>query len=86
MADRLRLKQVILNLGRNSTKFVESGFIRLKAEEVDGRIKIFVEDSGSGIPMEKRERLFAKFQESLDLLSQGTVRVDFLIRWKRCDS
>jgi len=86
MADRLRLKQVILNLGRNSTTFVESGFIRLKAEEVDGRIKIYVEDSGSGIPMEKRERLYAKFQESLDLLSQGTVRVDFLIRWKRCDS
>lgn len=72
MADPLRLKQVILNLGRNSSKFIEKGFIRLKAEEVDGNVKLYVDDSGSGIPPEKRERLFDKFQESLDLLSQGT--------------
>ena len=74
MADPLRLKQVILNLGRNSSKFIDEGFIRLKAEEVDGNVKLYVDDSGSGIPPEKRDRLFAKFQESLDLLSQGTVR------------
>ncbi|CAJ1953590.1 unnamed protein product [Cylindrotheca closterium] len=71
-ADPLRLKQVILNLGRNSSKFIEEGFIRIKAEEVDGNVKLFVDDSGSGIPPEKRDSLFAKFQESLDVLSQGT--------------
>ena len=119
--DVLRLKQVVLNLGRNSVKFIHEGFIRLKAEVVEveceidslpsnfrdefescqlhdndiesgddstseshgieGRsitiktVRISIEDSGSGIPMEKRERLFAKYQESLDLLSQGTVRI-----------
>jgi signal transduction histidine kinase len=72
--DSLRLKQVVLNLGRNSTKFIQEGFIRLKAEEVNGSVKIYVDDSGCGIPLEKRELLFAKFQESLDVLSQGTVR------------
>jgi signal transduction histidine kinase len=72
-ADPLRLKQVILNLGRNSSKFIEEGFIRIKAEEVDGNVKLYVDDSGSGIPPEKRDRIFAKFQESLDVLSQGTV-------------
>lgn len=71
-ADPLRLKQVILNLGRNSSKFIEEGFIRLKAEEVDNNVRLFVDDSGSGIPKGKRDRLFAKFQESLDVLSQGT--------------
>ncbi|KAL3938919.1 MAG: hypothetical protein SGBAC_006262 [Bacillariaceae sp.] len=71
-ADPLRLKQVLLNLGRNSSKFIEEGFIRLKAEEKDGNVKLFVDDSGSGIPKDKRDRLFAKFQESLDVLSQGT--------------
>ena len=75
-ADPLRLKQVILNLGRNSSKFIEEGFIRLKAEENDNNVRLFVDDSGSGIPPEKRDRLFAKFQESLDVLSQGTVSVD----------
>ena len=73
MTDRLRLKQVCLNLGRNSVKFIDKGFIRLKAEIVDEEILLYIEDSGTGIPLEKREILFSKFQESLDSLSQGTV-------------
>ena len=75
-SDRLRLKQTILNLGRNSAKFVEEGFIRLRALVVDDHVQLYVEDSGCGIPQEKRGRLFQKYQESLDLLSQGTVRED----------
>jgi signal transduction histidine kinase len=75
VSDSLRLKQIILNLGRNSQKFVRKGFIRLRAEEVDGCVRLLVDDSGSGIPLEKRERMFSKFQESLDLLNQGTVRI-----------
>jgi signal transduction histidine kinase len=73
--DCLRLKQIMLNLGRNSSKFVNEGFIRLRGEVIDGQVRLSVEDSGSGIPLEKRVRLFAKFQESLDVLSQGTVRI-----------
>ena len=72
MTDRLRLKQIVLNLGRNSAKFVESGFVRLKAEVIDDRVTLSVEDSGPGIPEEKRRNLYARFQESLDALNQGT--------------
>jgi CheY-like chemotaxis protein len=72
MTDGLRLKQIVLNLGRNAVKFVEKGFLRLRAELVDGMVQLFVEDSGPGIPVEKRDRLFSKFQESLDSLNQGT--------------
>jgi signal transduction histidine kinase len=75
VSDCLRLRQIILNLGRNSQKFVTKGFIRLCAEEVDGCVRLLVDDSGSGIPLEKRERMYSKFQESLDLLNQGTVRI-----------
>ena len=71
--DRLRLKQIVLNLARNSAKFVTKGFVRLRAENVgDGNLYIYVEDSGPGIPEEKKDELFGKFQESLDALSQGT--------------
>jgi CheY-like chemotaxis protein len=70
--DRLRLKQIVLNLGRNAAKFVEKGFVRLRADVVDGMVQVYVEDSGPGIPLEKRQRLFRKFQESLDSLNQGT--------------
>lgn len=70
--DRMRLKQIALNLSANSTKFVQKGYIRLRATTVDGSVELSVEDSGPGIPLEKRNRLFAKFQESLDSLNQGT--------------
>jgi signal transduction histidine kinase len=70
--DCLRLKQIMLNLGRNSTKFVQSGFIRFRVAVVDGLVELYVEDSGPGIPMEKRGALFEKYQNSLDPLSQGT--------------
>lgn len=73
MADRLRLKQVMLNLGRNSSKLVDDGFIRLSAKPCDDNlVQIAVEDSGPGIPEEKKKLLFQKYQESLDILSQGT--------------
>jgi signal transduction histidine kinase len=77
-ADRLRLKQVLLNLGRNSAKFVEDGFVKLRTEiDPCGMVQLLVEDSGPGIPPEKRDQLFNKYQESLDRLSQGTVRMIF---------
>mmetsp|Transcript_13126 Transcript_13126/g.21759 ORF Transcript_13126/g.21759 Transcript_13126/m.21759 type:complete len:806 (+) Transcript_13126:126-2543(+) len=72
MGDRMRLKQIILNLSSNSTKFVQEGYIRLRAEVANDKILLHVEDSGPGIPPDKRNRLFAKFQESLDSLNQGT--------------
>lgn len=79
VTDCLRLKQIILNLGRNSSKFVHHGFIRLCGAVVDGKVQLAVEDSGPGIPLEKQKRLFLKFQESLDVLSQGTVRSSWFV-------
>lgn len=65
-------------MAANSKKFVQTGYIRLVVQVLpkdvgsEGGIRIAVEDSGPGIPEEKHEQLFQKFQESLDLLSQGT--------------
>ena len=70
--DRLRLTQVVLNLARNSGKFVSKGFVRLTAQVKDGQVQLSVEDSGPGVPVDKHDMLFARFQESLDLLNQGT--------------
>ena len=74
MTDPLRLKQVLLNLTRNAVKFVEKGFVRCgaKVNVDDGLVEIYVDDSGPGIPSEKRGQVFGKFQESLDSLQQGT--------------
>jgi signal transduction histidine kinase len=71
--DRMRLKQIFLNLAANASKFVDSGYIRLRAEVLNNNVHVHVEDSGSGIPIAKRKLLFAKFQESLDMLNQVRV-------------
>uniref|UniRef100_A0A7S3L3M9 histidine kinase n=1 Tax=Amphora coffeiformis TaxID=265554 RepID=A0A7S3L3M9_9STRA len=71
--DRMRLKQVVLNLASNAAKFVDKGFIRLSAKVLSSKaVVIAVEDSGPGIPEEKVTDLFARFQLSLDVLNQGT--------------
>lgn len=45
----------------------------MRADVVDNdQVRIYVEDSGPGIPPQKQKELFTKYQESLDLLSQGT--------------
>lgn len=72
LSDRLRLKQIVLNLAVNSKKFIQKGFIRMRATVVEGQVEVSVEDTGPGIPKDKRLRLFSRFQESLDSLSQGT--------------
>lgn len=73
MTDRLRLQQIILNLGRNAAKFVTTGFVRFRATMAEEQqLTISVEDSGPGIPESKQDLLFSKFQESLDSLNQGT--------------
>lgn len=72
VTDRIRLKQIVLNLANNSCKFVQKGYIRIGATVMGNNVRVFVEDSGPGIPMEKRDKLFDKFQSSLDSLSQGT--------------
>ena len=45
---------------------------------MDGHVQLLVEDSGSGIPKEKRELLFSRYNERLDVLSQGTVSYSLL--------
>lgn len=61
-------------------KFVQHGFIRLRAEIIEGTVNLCVEDSGPGIPEEKRAKIFSKFQESLDVLNQVSFSI-YLLLW-----
>ncbi|MCM8539729.1 MAG: ATP-binding protein [Lentisphaeraceae bacterium] len=79
MADFLFIKQVLINLIKNSIKFTYKGFIRVKlslVEEESSRllVRIEVEDSGIGIPKEKLNVIFEKYhQECSDKMKkQGT--------------
>jgi signal transduction histidine kinase/CheY-like chemotaxis protein len=64
LADRQRLKQVLLNLLSNAVKFNrQEGTVSLSCQEAPGaRVRIGVQDTGPGIPPERMERLFVPFE------------------------
>ncbi|MBI5173548.1 MAG: HAMP domain-containing histidine kinase [Candidatus Melainabacteria bacterium] len=63
-ADRSRLGQILQNLLSNAIKFSPSGSKVLISEEICGDfVKIKIDDSGPGIPENKRFVVFEKFQQ-----------------------
>jgi signal transduction histidine kinase len=63
MADRTRLRQVMINLVNNAMKFTEKGEIRLRAFHHDDLITVRVRDTGVGIPPDKLEVIFQEFTQ-----------------------
>ena len=68
-ADPVRLRQVLLNLLSNASKFTESGHILLGAEVGPPHLHIWVEDTGVGIAPDQQERVFEPF-----VIAEGDAR------------
>ncbi|MEO1132620.1 MAG: ATP-binding protein [Cyanobacteria bacterium J06639_1] len=64
MGNRQRLMQILLNLVGNAIKFTPSGYIRVRADIVDGMVRVSVKDTGIGISLEKQARLFQPFTQA----------------------
>lgn len=63
MADRQRVKQVLLNLLSNAIKYNRPrGSVELEVETEDGHVTINVVDTGMGIPRDKMAALFKPFE------------------------
>ena len=62
-ADKMRLKQVLLNLVSNAIKYNrEGGRVTMSCEETgEGLLRISVSDTGLGIPVEHMGELFEPF-------------------------
>ncbi len=69
--DKNRLKQIGNNFLTNAIKYTSKGYIKMGYIYINGGIKIYVEDTGIGIPINKRDKVFARF-EKLDDFAQGT--------------
>lgn len=77
--DRNKLEQVFYNLISNAFKYTpKKGTIALNIREIDSQISIEVDDSGIGIPLQYREKVFDRFFEiersksTHDNVAQGT--------------
>jgi len=70
VGDRLRLLQILLNVGGNAVKFTEQGHVLFRVERLSPSVpgetvtlSIRVEDTGIGMSAEQQSRLFQSFQQ-----------------------
>ena len=69
VGDPTRLRQVIINLVGNATKFTERGEVSLKVE-VDQRtehsvfLRFSISDTGIGVPIDKQQAIFEAFSQA----------------------
>ncbi len=60
-ADKNRLIQILINLVDNALKFTESGGVTFGVDEQNGKVFLFVEDTGIGVPLKHLSRLGERF-------------------------
>lgn len=67
ISDPTRIQQILRNLIENAIKFTETGFIEVGLQPYTYRsksyIKIYVKDSGMGIPTKKQHEIFKAFKK-----------------------
>ena len=74
MGNEAYLTQCVSNILGNAAKFVAPGVkpvVRVRAEEAEGRVKLWFTDNGVGIKEEDFKRIFEIFQR-LDRVHEGT--------------
>ena len=67
VADKDRLKQVIVNVLSNAIRYTgPGGAIAIRCEDFPGRILVHIQDRGPGIPADDQNRVFEKFFRRTD--------------------
>ncbi len=69
--DAARIKQVLLNLIHNATKFTAAGEIALMVTLSNSEVTIIIRDTGLEIPIEEQELIFDEFHTSQRAAARG---------------
>ncbi len=64
IADRARVKQILINLAGNAMKFTRNGSIEMGYVVYEDDLLFFVQDTGTGIEEEKQHVVFDRFMQS----------------------
>ena len=71
--DKLRLKQVLMNLMSNALKFTEEGSVEFGFNVEQNHVSIYVKDTGIGIPLKMQQQIFERFSQVYEKAKpQGT--------------
>lgn len=62
--DRLRIRQVLLNLLTNASRHTKQGWIEIEAVRQDNQVVINVKDTGPGIPPANLDKIFEEFRST----------------------
>ena len=62
LSDKERILQIGNNLLSNAMKFTDSGSVSLTTDYDNGILKLFVEDTGTGMTEEEQQRVFVAFE------------------------
>jgi signal transduction histidine kinase len=69
-ADPGRLREVLTNLVSNAIKFTSAGSVTITSAAREGMAEISVNDTGIGIAVEARDRIFEEFKQANDQISR----------------
>ena len=69
--DRRRVLQILTNFVTNAFKYTEEGHILIGYEKEKNGIRLYVEDTGKGLPENTKDSVFTRF-EKLGSHKQGT--------------
>ncbi|MBZ0319864.1 MAG: HAMP domain-containing protein [Anaerolineae bacterium] len=69
--DKQRIRQILLNLVSNASKFTQTGHITVKAHKEGDNVVMAVSDTGPGIPPEEHDAIFETFRQTENGLRQG---------------
>jgi signal transduction histidine kinase len=62
-ADKIRMRQVMINLVNNAMKFTDKGSVSIRVQRDNNNVLISVKDTGIGIPADHLETVFQEFSQ-----------------------
>ncbi len=68
--DKVRLRQILVNLLANAIKFTETGSVQVEAWELPAKVAIAVKDTGIGITENDKAHIFQEFRQANQTLSR----------------